>query len=86
MWKYIKHLFKYIFARNRLCVDCDYMRKCEYGYDAGLWRCTASCGNDEGKPCGAWFPRMPGREAPDASAKFFKARRAEGPGIAQDTN
>ena len=76
MWKYIKHLFKYIFIRNRLCVDCDYMRKCEAGYDAGLWCCTASCGNNSGRVCGAWFPRMPYREAPTVDAKF--KNRTEG--------
>lgn len=78
MWKYIKHLFKYIFTRNRRCVDCDYMRKAEVGGIKGLWYCTASCGNDEGKTCGAWFPRMPNREAPDASANFFAAHGTKG--------
>lgn len=78
MLKYIKHLFKFLFTRNRRCVDCDYMRKFEYGRDAGLWGCTASCGNDEGKVCGAWFLRWPGKEAPDASAKFCKLHSTEG--------
>lgn len=70
MWKLAKHLFKALFTRNRRCIDCDYMRKFKYGRDAGLWGCVASCGNDEGKACGAWYPRWPDREAPDVSAKF----------------
>lgn len=78
MLKYIKHLLKYIFTRNRRCLDCDYMRKAEVGFIKGQWFCSASCGNDEGKTCGAWFPRMPYKEAPDTSAKFFKAHGAKG--------
>ena len=78
MLKWIKCFFK-MFTKNRRCVDCDYMRCEKYGRDAGLWRCTASCGNNEGKICGAWFPRTPGRESPDKYAKFYKVHKGGSP-------
>lgn len=39
------------------CKNCDYMRLMTAGYDEGKWKCCASCGNNEGIVCSAWFPR-----------------------------
>lgn len=51
-------LYWYILKNDkRNCGNCDYKRKMEYGNIAGQWHCTASCGNQDGKLCNAWFPR-----------------------------
>jgi len=46
-----------LFKKKQSCKNCDYMRIMMYGYDKGQWKCTASCGNDDGIVCNAWFPR-----------------------------
>lgn len=46
-----------LFKEKKTCKDCDYMRLMTEGYDKGQWKCTASCGNDDGIICDAWFPR-----------------------------
>ena len=45
LWLGIKAAF---LPRTRSCANCSYMRE---------WGCSASCGNDAGVVCGAWFPK-----------------------------
>lgn len=50
LWKSFVALLKEL-LRARTCNDCAYKRK---------WGCSASCGNDNGVVCGAYFKRAEG--------------------------
>lgn len=45
LWLGIKAAF---LPGTRSCANCSYMRE---------WGCSASCGNNAGVVCGAWFPK-----------------------------
>jgi hypothetical protein len=44
LWMCLKGEFRPSF---KSCSNCSYMKD----------RCSASCGNDSGEVCGAWFPK-----------------------------
>lgn len=45
------------FGYAKRCEECGYLKMVESTEEKKAMKCTASCGNDEGRVCSAWYPK-----------------------------